>query len=247
VIFRNQPPRIVVDAQVIAGHRPLRAAIDLGYALDAGRGPWEFAVEIAGLIGLGLTTSDLRWLVSKGYLQYARETTRQGDGCRRFRPCLHLAFDKRACFILTEAGMRLKAPSVPPLAVSDEEPSVRAGLQAAPTAGAAILPSWDGLRRTLRVGDRVVKRFRVPSPCQEAILAAFQEEGWPAAIDDPLPPQPVQDPKRRLRETVRSLNANQANPILRFRGDGTGTRVVWERREAAKSPGVLRVRRSHAA
>ena len=38
-----------------------------------------------------------------------------------------------------------------------------------------------------------MKQFKVPSPTQESILAAFEEEGWPAAIDDPLPPQPEQD------------------------------------------------------
>ena len=54
-----------------------------------------------------------------------------------------------------------------------------------------------------------MKQYRVPSFCQEAILEAFEEEGWPPAIDDPLPPHPEQDPKRRLRNTIKSLNANQ--------------------------------------
>ena len=48
---------------------------------------------------------------------------------------------------------------------------------------------------TKRVGDRVVKQFRVPAGNQELILAAFEEMGWPPHIDDPLPPVHDLDPK----------------------------------------------------
>ena len=87
---------------------------------------------------------------------------------------------------------------------------------------------WDRNRRVLRMDGCVVKQFKVPSPSQETVLAAFEEEGWPPAIDDPLPPQPEQDPKCRLRRTIQKLNANQKHPLLRFRGDGSGQRILWE-------------------
>ena len=61
-----------------------------------------------------------------------------------------------------------------------------------------------------------------------AILAAFEEEGWPSRIDDPLPPQPEQDSKRRLSDTIKCLNRKQASPLIHFRGDGTGEGVVWD-------------------
>ena len=77
------------------------------------------------------------------------------------------------------------------------------------------------------VGEHVVKQFRVPSPNQEAILDAFQEEGWPTFVDDPLSPVPGQSAKRRLRDTIKGLNANQAAAVIRFHGDGTGQRVTW--------------------
>ena len=64
---------------------------------------------------------------------------------------------------------------------------------------------------------------------QEAILTAFQEEGWPARIDDPLPPHPEQDPKRRLNDTIKCLNRKQSQSLIHFRGDGTGEAVIWER------------------
>ena len=101
------------------------------------------------------------------------------------------------------------------------------------------VPSWDPDRRVLRIDGRVVKRYKVPSPNQEAIIAAFEEEGWPTAIDDPLPPHPEQDSKRRLRKTLQSLNANQTQHLLRFRGDGTGERILWERIDSDSSQPVL--------
>ena len=33
--------------------------------------PWEFAVEMEQLLAEGLTSSDLRWLVKKGYVEHA--------------------------------------------------------------------------------------------------------------------------------------------------------------------------------
>ena len=63
---------------------------------------------------------------------------------------------------------------------------------------------------------------------QETVLSAFQEEGWPHYIDDPLAPAVEQNPKQRLRDTIKGLNSNQRRRLLRFRGDGTGERVRWE-------------------
>jgi hypothetical protein len=47
-------------------------------------------------------------------------------------------------------------------------------------------------------------------------------------VDDPLSPVADYDPKRRLRDTIKCLNLNQAARLIRFRGDGTGQRVQWE-------------------
>jgi hypothetical protein len=60
------------------------------------------------------------------------------------------------------------------------------------------------------------------------VLTAFQEEGWPEWIADPLPPEPGQDAKRRLNDTIKRLNDNQQVQLIRFRGDGTGQGVLWE-------------------
>ncbi len=67
----------------------------------------------------------------------------------------------------------------------------------------------------------------MPAANQEAILAAFQEEGWCPRIDDPLAPKLNQDSKRRLHDTINSLNRNQKHALIRFLGDGKGEGVRW--------------------
>lgn len=73
-----------------------------------------------------------------------------------------------------------------------------------------------------------MKCFLVPAPIQEAILAAFQEEGWPPRIDDPLPGRAEQDPKRRLNNAIKKLNGCRLARVIRFSGDGTGEGVKWK-------------------
>ncbi|WP_146118485.1 hypothetical protein [Blastopirellula marina] len=83
--------------------------------------------------------------------------------------------------------------------------------------------------RKLLFDQQLVKRFKWPAVNQEMVLCAFQEEGWPERIDDPLPPQAEQDPKRRLADTIKCLNRKQENHLIHFHGDGTGQGIVWER------------------
>ena len=148
------------------------------------------------------------------------------------------------CFVLTALGMRLVASRGLGLVktCSDE----MAGTMSAPplpAENARCLPSWDNQRRILCVGEQVVKKYRVPSLCQQAILEAFQEEGWPPVIDNPFLPPPEQDQKRRLRDTIKSLNLSQVNAIVRFRGDGSGTApVLWELRNPGSEMPKISVR-----
>ncbi|HEV3256790.1 MAG TPA: hypothetical protein VG013_07925 [Gemmataceae bacterium] len=88
-------------------------------------------------------------------------------------------------------------------------------------------PRWDGERRELWVGKFLVKGFRRPAPNQEAILAAFEELGWPARIDDPITGEHGRDPRQRLHEAIKSLNRNQMHRLIHFEGDGTGEGIRW--------------------
>jgi hypothetical protein len=92
----------------------------------------------------------------------------------------------------------------------------------------APVPYWDYQRRVLWFDQTVVKEFRWQAANQERVLAAFQEEDWPARILDPLAPLPACVMKRRLSDTIKCLNRSQRNPLIRFLGDGTGEGVRWE-------------------
>ena len=94
-------------------------------------------------------------------------------------------------------------------------------------------PRWDPRTRTLFVGRRIVKQFRVPSQNQETVLNAFQEEGWPRRIDDPLPCRGGLNAKYRLHFTLARLNRCGTEPLIRFFGDGTGKGICWEFSNAA--------------
>ncbi len=205
------------------------------FALDQKKAtPWRFAVEMERLLALGVSPNLLRWLWHKGYVARADEVTTPRDRTRKFRPCHNLVSAQRVCFILTDAGA-LFAASVLGRSMGCLVPGAARGEQA--KIGASTAPRWDGQRRLLCVGRQVVKGFRLPSPNQEAVLAAFQEEGWPQRIDDPLPPKAEQDPKCRLHDTIKRLNRHQQYPLLQFSGDGTGEGVCW--RYADRAPLVL--------
>lgn len=89
-------------------------------------------------------------------------------------------------------------------------------------------PTWDADTRKLSLDGVVIKHFRCPAPLQEAILAAFEELGWPARIDDPLPPLPGRNQKKRLRVTIGKLNSGLSCPLVRFKSDGRGQGICHE-------------------
>ena len=94
-----------------------------------------------------------------------------------------------------------------------------------------LLPRWDGGRRQLWLGGRLLKEFRQPAPNQTALLDAFERRGWASHIVDPLPPEAGEREDQatlRLQETVKNLNRGFPPGTIRFRGDGTGRGVRWE-------------------
>lgn len=210
-------------------HEFLRA---FEYAQDLHANLWDFAVELSCLRRLNATNSDLRWLVAAGLVDHAIETTSPGDAVRCFKRLPRLLFTKRTCFVLTPKGAATSRTiwgseddivERRPVPLLSDPPLLSI---APPTK--FVTPKWDRDRQELRVGAKIVKRFRVPAASQEAILAAFEEEAWPPRIDDPLPPRNEQSPKRRLQETIKSLNRNQRQPLIRFSGDGNAQGVLWE-------------------
>jgi hypothetical protein len=195
-------------------------------ARELHRSAWDFAVEIASMSQLGFTTTDLRWLICKGYLAHAREQVSPHNNERVFSPSDGLSFCEKTCFVLTVAGEAF-ARSICPPRTPAEAGNPEGMAEARSPAVSAAVPHWDKKCRELWVGEFMVKQFRVPAPNQETVLSVFEEEGWPARIDDPLSKQPGQDPQTRLRETIRSLNRRQKRRLLRFQGDGLGQGICW--------------------
>ena len=209
------------------------------YAKDLDLDTWDFAVELPTLQPLGLTNSDCRWLIARGWVECGFELTLAGDERRSFRRSANLKLSKRSCLVLTDAGASAASKnSCEPFRadVKDQRCAAEEGAGHRAVVFPVIVatdpvepkPVWDRDRQQLRAGAAIIKQFKVPAPNQEAVLAAFQEENWPPRIDDPLRPQPEQDPKRRLHDTINSLNRNQKQPIVRFSGDGSGKGIRWE-------------------
>lgn len=210
------------------------------YAHDCQLDRWQFAVPLSDVLSGGATLIDIRWLILRGFAEHALETTVPGDANRSFRRLPPTCLPSKMCIVLSQQG----ADALRRLLPSDSDgdlcrppgADLPSAIVPARTTPARRTPEWDAARRELRYGGRVVKRFRVPAANQERILAAFEEEGWPEFIDDPLPPDGEQEPKRRLQATIKSLNRNQLLTLIRFHGNGSGLQVYWEAVATAKFP-----------
>jgi hypothetical protein len=200
------------------------------YSTELQQGPWDLAVELDALREARLNTSDLRWLSAKGYIEHAIEITKPHDQERQFQRTELLNVSEASCVVLTPRGVALARKVLSQRGPT--EPARPAASAPAQTVRAQpIRPSFDSQRRQLRLGDAIIKEFKLPSPNQEAVLLALEEEGWPPRIDDPLPPSPDIVTRRRLHDTIKALNRKQKSPLIRFMGDGSGEGVRWELRK----------------
>jgi hypothetical protein len=220
-------------------------------AHDAGADLWDFALELATLFGAGLTVSDLRWLVAKGFVEHGQETSAYGGPHRSFRRGAGFFFEGTTCLVLTpsgaafaerfliqpdarlQPGQLIEAAPLPGGATVVLANGQLAAEDRPGTTHVALRPSWNDARRELTLDGRLVKQFRVPARNQATILAAFEEEGWPDHIDDPLPMSGDINPPTRLHDAINRLNGCQVHRLLHFSGNGAGTGVCWKLRRAA--------------
>jgi hypothetical protein len=230
IIETTESAVIVEPVHALAAFRALVQAYL--FAKDVALDPWEFAMEFRLLQDLGLSINEVRWLIAKSYTQHAAETTSATDTLRSFGPTGISLITDRSCFVLTENGFEFAKTLFPDLNGQWFTPfgSLSIRLPTLPEQTPTILPVWNCDLREVRYNGLLVKQFKLPSPNQEAILMTFEEEKWPIRIDDPLPCNGNCDPKQRLHDTIRSLNRNQKNKLLRFKGDGTGEGILWEPR-----------------
>ncbi len=180
-------------------------------ARSFGQPPQQFALQLEELLQLGADRTDLRWLLQSGLIAGLQEVTERTSPSRVFEPIRNFALPPEVRFVLG-AGF-----------TEDLLPWLTAILSPEP------LPNWNRSLRELRLGDVLVKVYRVLADCQAIVLDTFQEEEWTERIDDPLPGVHGLDAKARRREAVRGLNRNQSNGLLRFHCDGQGTGIRWVR------------------
>jgi len=127
---------------------------------------WEFAVELDALRSAGLSSSQLRCLIRKGYVEHAVETYSPGRRKRAFRPIRNLSFPPGTCVALTPAGFAY---------VKARESACSSQLAQGIGESEDSKPHWESERRVLSLGGVVVKHYRQAAPDQEAVLASFQE------------------------------------------------------------------------
>ncbi len=93
---------LLAEGGVASGLRLLLKSFD--YSRDAEIDPWQFAVEWEELESRGITTTDVRWLLAKGYAKHAKEITLPMEDHRGFLPLSPTCLTADMCFILTPAG-----------------------------------------------------------------------------------------------------------------------------------------------
>jgi len=173
------------------------------YSQDLGADVWEFAIEIDSLRNLKLADGDLRWMVARGLAEHVVEITPTEDATRKFRRCERALFGKRSCFVLTPSGEALARELRGDCETDADRGELLSVWQSARDRDPPLrsrAPDWDRDRHELRIASIVVKRFTIPSVDEESVLTAFEEQGWPARIDDPLPRCDGSAQTTRLRE-----------------------------------------------
>jgi hypothetical protein len=211
-------PKDLYNPPITDGVRDALAVLKraLDYASEAEVPPWDFAIEIGHFYAVGLTITDLRWMVAKRFIEHADETSAHGDEHRSFTPSRGFNFSPTTCVLLTKEGARFAASSE----VTSPEETIRASVE--PDAEPSLKPHWDASRRVLSLSGRLVKQFHAPARNQELILSAFQKNDWPEFIHDPLADDFAIDPKVRLNDVVYRLNRKQIVSLLRFHVNGHG-------------------------
>jgi hypothetical protein len=97
-----------------------------------------------------------------------------------------------------------------------------------------IKPRWD-MVRILWYGDKRARSVATQAVLVRKILDRFQELDWPRWIANPLADKHAHSKDiTTLNDTLKSLNHNLR--YIRFRADGTGSGIFWEKNSPKNSP-----------
>lgn len=204
------------------------------YAEDLGQEATDFAVELLELRRLGVDDTDLRWLCGRGYFRHLIECTERSSAKRTFVAEAAVHFASRSCFVLTDTGQEF-ADS---LLLSRSNGQAPAKAPANSSGRAVTTPHWDAELGELRASEIIVKRVPSRATNQTRVLCCFEEDGWPARIDDPLVRSQRSDSIDRLHGTVKRLNGNQMHHLIVFGSDGSGEGIYWRWTPDARKHGL---------
>jgi hypothetical protein len=245
--WTGQPNSFITDEGLRAGLALLWRAYICAQVTGADK--WDLAFRAGRLYEAGMTSSDVRWMIARGFAEHREETPGYDETQRPFRRTNGYFLNEHTCLILTPSGAALAEhvflettqwpPSTLSAAVAADKSVAATARRTAyetnkPTTD-TLRPCWNPIRRELSLAGLIVKRFRVPARNQETILSVFEEEGWAEHIHDPLPVTQDIDAPTRLHDAINRLNRCQINPLVRFHGDGKGTGVFWELTQPSES------------
>lgn len=91
---------------------------------------------------------------------------------------------------------------------------------------AAPRPRWNAANGELHYGEVLVRTVSRQAKSLGKILGAFEEEGWPPRIANPLPSR--EDLSKSLRDAVRNLNKKVT--VIKFFAHDRGRAVMWDLR-----------------
>ena len=92
-----------------------------------------------------------------------------------------------------------------------------------------VIPVWDG-ERELRYKGVLVKLYEREAPEQQRVLAAFEEQGWPALIENPRQHLDGDNLKAQLKSLVNNMNCGMQRPLIEFLSRDAGHMVAWRPR-----------------
>ena len=182
-----------------------------------------------------MTSSDLRWMVAKGFAEHGQETPVHDESRRSFQGANGYLFQRTHLFDSDAQRSRTRGTCFPgdcPMAASDLVRSGRgrgrncftgygaeASLRNAQGSDCPTETALECESAGVVFGGLIVKRFRVPARNQETILSVFEEEGWAEHIHDPLPVTHDIDAPTRLHDANQSAQPlpDQSAPSLPWR------------------------------
>lgn len=189
--------------------------------------PTDVPVECQRLRQVGISEGFLIWMLYQGHVAHFQATSQADERTGWvFEPSTVLG--DRSALALTQLGELFGGFLLEKLLLSEDSKEfewawglLRVG---------DCTPRYDAENRVFTWGRQLLKRYHQPSANQELVLVTAEELGWISWFDDPLPRGKNGNPKVRLHDTIKNLNRHQSPHLVKFKGNGTGTRVGWELR-----------------